>query len=61
MLTFGLAFQDFLELLFTEISHLLGVVVEASTIQFRYELFLFHSLAPPCVVFTITIEEKDYK
>jgi hypothetical protein len=47
MLTFGLAFQDFLELNLFEFGHLLGVVVEASLIQFSYELFLSHSLAPP--------------
>jgi hypothetical protein len=35
MLTFGLAFQDFLELDLTEFCYLLGVVVEASTIQFH--------------------------
>jgi hypothetical protein len=47
MLTFGLAFQDLSELLLAKFELFLGVVVEASLIQFRYELFLFHSLAPP--------------
>jgi hypothetical protein len=32
---FGLAFQDFIKLFFTEFCNLLGVVVEASPIQFQ--------------------------